>query len=966
MWLGVLGPLLVQYEDAVIAVPAAKQRAVLGALLVRANQVVSFEELAETVWDGAVPGAARVTLRSYVKRLRQAMGPEVSARIHTRDPGYCIEVGDDELDLIRFGQLCDSGGAAVRAGRWEQAEADLAEALALWRGAPLTDIPSDTLRRDELPRLESLRQQALEWRHEAQLRLGRHEELVPALEALVAQHPLRERFRAQLMLAYYRCGRQADALTAYQDARRVLVDQLGVEPGSELSSLQQRILNADPELWLRPPDAGREQTGLAEPATAGTSEPAAGPLAAVVPPRQLPPAPWYFAGRTGELGALDGLLEQVSAARGTVVISAIGGAAGVGKSALALQWAHRVAERFPDGQLYVNLRGFDPSDTPVAPADAIRGFLDALGVAPSAIPASLQAQDGLYRSLLAGRRTLIVLDNARHPEQVRPLLAGGPGCLVVVTSRSRLTGLIASDGAHPVSLDLLTEREAGELLARRLSAARLTREPVAVADIIKLCAGLPLALSIVAARAAANPGMPLAALAGELTEARLDALATGEEATDVRAVFSWSYQNLQEPAARLFRLLGIHPGPDISAAAAASMAGQPLPGARKALAELTGAHLIEEDARSRFGFHDLLRAYASEKACSQDSPGYRRQATHRMLDYYLHSAHAADQVLFPARDPITLAAPQPGVDPERFTDERQALAWLDAGHQVLLAAITAAAADGFDSHAWQLAHALETFFYRRGRWPDWAATQYTALAAAEHAGDIAARAYAHRAIASASIQLRSYGEAFHHGSRALSLYQEIGDRVGQARVHLEAARASQRQGSYRESFRRSQQAMDLFREEGHKIGYAATLNQAGWAHAMMGDYDQAVALCQQALDLVQEVGDRHYEPSVADSLGYAHYHLGNHAQAAAFYRHALHLIDQNDAPAQRAETLTYMGDALNAAGKPQAARQAWQEALTILDSLHDPDAGQLRAKLRHLDVSGASPQPPLTTSGNAP
>jgi DNA-binding SARP family transcriptional activator len=946
MWLGLLGPLYVRHETAVVAIPAAKQRIVLGTLLAQANRVVSFDELAEAVWDGAVPPAARVTLRSYVKRLRQVVGPEVSARIRTQDPGYCINVSDDELDLIRFSTLCESGGAAVRARSWEQAEADLAEALDLWRGPPLADIPSDVLRRDELPRLESLRLQAWEWRNDAQLHLGRHEELVPHLQNLAAQHPLRERFRAQLMLAYCRCGRQADALAAYQDARQILVDQLGIEPGPELSSLHQRILRADPELQATILASYHQSGQATEHSAAGHSGRDADGAASVVSrPRQLPPAPGYFAGRANELAALDQLLVPAAEAGGTVVISAIGGTAGVGKSALALQWAHQVAEWFPDGQLYVNLRGFDPSGPPVAAADAIRGFLDAFQVPPSAIPGSVQAQTGLYRSLLAGRRMLIVLDNARDADQVRPLLGGGPGCLVVVTSRDRLTGLVASHEAHPVRLDLLTEPEARELLAGRLGATRLAREPTAASDLIRLCAGLPLALSIIAARAAANPAMPLTSYSAELTEARLDALTTGEEATDLRAVFSWSYQHLTDSAARLFRFLGTHPGPQISAAAAASMTGQSLLQTRKALTELTGAHLIHETTRKRYAFHDLLRAYASEKTCAHDSPRDHRLATHRMLDHYLHSAHAADRVLFPARDPIRLAPPQAGTDPESFADERQALAWFNAEHQVLVAVVAIAAASGFDGHAWQLAHALETFFYRRGHWSDWAATQHNALAAAERAGDIAARAYTHRAIASASSQLRSYEDAFRHGSQALSLYQMLGDRVGQARVHLEMARAYDRQGKPRQSIRRSQQAMDLFRDEGHQIGFAAALNQAGWAHAMLAEYGRAVELCQQALDLAQAAGDRHYEPAIADSLGYAHYHLGNHAEAAAFYRRALRLHEQNDAPAQRAETLTYMGDALHAAGSPQAARAAWQEALSILDRLHHSDAEQVRVRL---------------------
>lgn len=961
MWLGVLGPLQVQYEDAVIAVPAAKQRIVLGALLTQANRVVSCEQLAGAVWDGAVPAAARVTLRSYVKRLRQVVGPAVSARIRTRDPGYWIEVEDGELDLIRFGKLCNSGGAAVRAGSWERAETDLAEALKLWRGPPLADIPSAALRRDEVPRLEQLWLQALEWRHEAQLNLGRHEEVVPSLQALVDQHPLRERFRAQLMLAYYRCGRQADALAAYQDARRALVGELGVEPGPELGSLQQRILAADPRL-LPPGPPGSHLPGQLTERSGGPPEPTAAsrgpgtarPAAVTPPPRQLPPAPRYFAGRVRELAALDRLLAQAAPAGGTVVISAIGGAAGVGKSALALQWAHRVAERFPDGQLYVNLRGFDPSGAPVAPADAIRGFLDAFHVPPSAIPASSQAQAGLYRSLLAERRMLIVLDNARDPDQVRPLLAGGPECLVVVTSRSRLTGLVASEGAHPVSLDLLTEPEAGELLTRRLGTSRLAQEPAAAADLIRRCVGLPLALSIAAARAAAHPGMSLAALTRELADTRLDALATGEAATDVRAVFSWSYQNLGDPAARLFRWLGVHPGPHISAAAAASMAGQPLPQTRRALTELTGAHLIQEGAGTRFAFHDLLRAYAAEQASACDE-AERQAAVRRMLDHYLHAAYGADQLLDPLRDPIALTPPAAGVTLTIPASYGEALAWCQAEHGVLLRTVPLAADAGFHRHTWQLAWAFTTYFDRWGHWQDWAFVQRIALAAARRDNDQSGQAQAQTGLARACLRLGDRRSALAHLRHALALFTRLGDDAGQARCQIDLGRVCSAGGHYEQALCHASRAISLADAAGSRVMRAGALNNIGWYYGRLGDYEQALSHCQEALETFRTLGDRHGEARTLDSIGYACCHLGQHHQAISCYHLALGIYqDLGDGYGQdiQADLFRHLGEAQLAAGDPGSARDAWQQALAILDRLHHPDAGQLHARLRDLGAAG--------------
>jgi len=468
-----------------------------------------------------------------------------------------------------FEVLAARGRAAAQAGSWSQAAGLLADALGLWRGEALADVPSQLLRQREAPPLEDLRLQVLGARIDADLALGRHGEVVAELRQLVAAHPLWEHFHAQLMLALYRSGRQGDALAAYQDVRRVLAGELGVDPGPELTLLQQRILAADPALVLtetgaaapapptpRPPAASAPGApGTAGPAAEpGPGAPAAQPgpddgaaMWAPVVPRQLPVAARHFAGRAGALTALAGLAAEAGGTDGTsraMVIAVIEGTAGIGKTALAVHFAHQAARDFPDGQLYVNLRGFDPAGPPMTPGEAIRIFLDALGVPAAQLPASLDAQTGLYRSLLAGRRMLVLLDNARDAGQVRPLLPAGPGCLVLVTSRSQLTGLAAAEGARPMALDLLTGGEAHELLAARLGDERLAAEPAAVQELIGLCARLPLALAIAAARAASQPALPLAALAAELRDAggRLDALDVGDTAASVRAVFSWSYE----------------------------------------------------------------------------------------------------------------------------------------------------------------------------------------------------------------------------------------------------------------------------------------------------------------------------------------------------------------------------------------------------------------------------------------
>ncbi len=678
-------------------------------------------------------------------------------------------------------------------------------------------------------------------------------------------------------------------------------------------------------------------------------------------PRQLPAAVSHFAGRSGELTALTGLLRGRADTGGTVVISAIGGTAGVGKTALAVYWAHQVADRFPDGQLYVNLRGFDPSRQVMDPAEAVRRFLDALHVPPERVPADLDAQAALYRSQLAGRRMLVVLDNARDTAQVRPLLPGAPTCLVLVTSRNRLTGLIAAAGAHPVSLDLPSAAEAWELLARRLGGDRVAAEPEAVEEIITACARLPVALAVVAARAAIQPHLPLHVLADELrdTRLRLDALVGDDPHTDVRAVFSWSYHALTPDAARLFRLLGLHPGPDISAPAAASLAGVPTSTVRPLLAELTRTSLLVEHTPGRYTFHDLLRAYATDLAHITDPDAQRHDATHRLLDHYLHTADTADRLLAPTRDPITLTPPQPGVTPQHPADHEQVMAWFTTERPVLLAAVDHAAATGFDVHTWQLAWTLANFLDWRGHWHDLAAAGRVAVAAAGRLGDPTVQSRAYRLLARAYTELGHFDDAHTQLRHALDLATQGGDQVGQAHTHNTLAYLWERRGRPAQALNHARQALDLFRAAGHQSGLQAeTLNAVGWYHALLGDHRQALIYCQQALILFQELHDRYGQAATWDSLGYAHHHLGHHTQAETCYQHALTLWRDVGDRYEEAATLTNLGDTHHAAGNTDAARDAWQQALTIFTDPDHPDADQVRAKLAALDTPTHTDEPP--------
>jgi tetratricopeptide (TPR) repeat protein/transcriptional regulator with XRE-family HTH domain len=684
------------------------------------------------------------------------------------------------------------------------------------------------------------------------------------------------------------------------------------------------------------------------------AQPPAGSVPAVLPrqlpavvPRQLPAAVAHFAGRAAELKTLDRLLEKAGPG-GTVVISAIGGTAGVGKTALAVHWAHHVAGKFPDGQLYVNLRGFDRSGQPVTPAEAIRGFLDALRVPGEVIPVGLEAQAGLYRSLVAGKRMLVVLDNARDPAQVRPLLPGSPESLVVVTSRSQLIGLVAAEAAVPISLDVLTVAEARELMDGRLGSERAAGEPEAVTDLIELCASLPLALAVAAARAASSPALPLAVLAAELREARerLDLLATGDPATDVQAVFSWSYQNLDGATARMFRLLGLHAGPDISLAATASLAGIAVTDARTTLKELAKAHLLAEHVPGRFAFHDLLRAYAVQLAAARADAPDRRAAIGRSLDHYLHTGHLAAMLLDPFRDRLALDLPTAGAVPERLADYEQALAWFEAEHKVIMAAITQAADTGFYAQAVNLPATLTDFLYLRGHWHDMTATQRTALAAARCVSDQAGEALAHRHLARGEALTGNYGKASSHYQQALDLYRLLGDHVGQARSHCGLAWICIRHGRDDAALERSEQALAQFRAAGHRIGEAYVLNEVGWCHARLGGYQLAITHCQQALHLSREIGDRHTEAATWDSLGYVHHHLGDHQQAVTCYQHALAMFRDLGDRFNEGATFANLGDTHQAAGDLLAAGDAWQQALDMLRDLSQSDADQVRAKIQ--------------------
>jgi len=924
-----LGDVETRVDGNPVTIGYAQLRCVLTILLVEANRTVSVDQLVDRIWqDRRIPSRPRAAVQHNVTMLRKALAATTDVTIAWTSPGYRLVVDPDAIDLHRFRGLV---GRARTAADDDRAAALLEQALRLWRGEPFGGL--------DLGWFTSLRvtliQQHLAARldlTDVELRRGRHTGLVAELADWVGQHPLDERLAGQYLTALCRTGRQAQALAHYGHFRGRLAEHLGADPGPSLRELHRRILTADP--------------GLAAPAVTA----AGGPARDLVP-RQLPARPRLFAGRGRELARLTAAFQG----DGTVAISVIGGAGGMGKTWLALHWAHQHLHRFPDGQLHVNLRGFDPSGEPVPPDAALRGFLEALGVTSTAIPSALDARAALYRSLVAGRRMLILLDNARDAEQVVPLLPGSPTCTVLVTSRQRLTGLVVAHGAHPVELDVLPGDEARELLTGHLGTGRAAAEPEAAAELLDRCAGLPLAISIVGARAAVQPDLPLSVLADELRElpGRLDALDTGDTSTSLRATLSWSHRALPAEPAAVFGLLGIAPGPDIGLAAAASLTGLPVADTRRALWRLQDAHLVRQQVPDRYRMHDLVRRYAADNADNADNAHRPVEvALRRLVDHYLHTAAAAAQLLDPHRRPIRLDRPTAGCHPVPLADEAAALAWLTAEHPNLLAGQLAAAEQGWHGPVWQLAWTLDTFHWRCGHLQHARAMWRIGLAAADALGDDVARTWCHQRLGNACAPLGLHAEALYHLQEALTIAERTGDHADQAHTHHILAWVWEERGDERRALEHANHAVRLFRVVGRPAWEANALNTAGWYHARLGEHDQARVHCATALDLFHRHPDPQGEAATLDTLGYVAHHTGRHDQAHDYYQRALVLFRDLGYAYEEANTLAHLGQTHHALGQRDQARSTLRQALDLYQAQHrTSDTDRVRQELDRLDRS---------------
>ena len=987
----VLGPLRAWRGGAELELGPPKQRALLAFLLAQPNHPVGTHEIVDALWTQNPPDSAVNVVHRHIGALRRLLEPDMPSRGTSRwlaraSGGYRLDADPESLDLLRFRRLRER---AAGTGKPAEATELLVEALTLWRGPTASGIPPEVRAHPAFGAVDGEHLAAV--KHAAELALESGRELrarvLVTLRQAAALHMLDEALQARLILMLAATGHQAEALDVYRIVRARLADDLGVQPGPELQAAQRRVLaqtyvwddsapaegtrfadHASADAWTERAGTGRESETAdrgreSETAGRGRESETAEPfdpdhrMSLVVPPAQLPAKLPSFTGRLDELARFRGRLPDDSAS--TVVISAIGGMAGVGKTALAVQWAHQVADRFPDGQLYVDLRGFHPSGTVMSPAEAIRSFLDALGVPAQRVPAGLDAQSALYRSLLARRRVLILLDNARDTEHVRPLLPGAPGCLVVVTSRHQLYGLVAAEGAYSMTLDVLGEDDALRFLSDRLGPDRIARDPGAARAIAAACGGLPLALAVVCARAAINPAFPLAAIAEELAESdgSLHAFSGEAPAADARSAFSWSYRLLSPEAARVFRLFALHPGADCSVAAAASLAGLRRAEVRPLLAELSRAHLVSETGPGRFTCHELLRAYGSELVRALDARPERRAARRRMFDHYLHSAHAADSALAPSRERLTLGPPVAGTVVSEFADQARAAEWLEANRSVLLAAVEQSARRGCGDLSWQLAATIELYLDRNGRRQEQFVAQTTAARAAQGLGDVRGQAHAHRALGFANGRLERWVDAAGHLARALDLFAHIGDRAGQGRVHRYAAFLANARGRHEEALEHYARAGVLYREAGRRSGVASVANEVGWTYILTGRYREALEECRRALAVHQEIGDRNGAAAAWDSLGYAHHHLHEHDRALTCYEQALKLYRAIRDRSLEADTLVHIGDTRHAAGEHERAADAHRRALDILDSIGHPDAEAVRGKLKDAVAAGAGKRP---------
>ena len=907
--------------------------AVLAFLLLQRGRPVPVAAIIGAVWGDNPPTTATNVVRNYVQRLRDVLVPERPAygrvgMLLSTNGTYRIPEELRTLDIADFEQRVRDARDARKDSDLIKASAMFTAARTLWTGEPLGGLDGPFIVR-ERDRLVEFRAEAEEDALDVELDLGRHREALPELRALTAEHPLRERLQYLLMLALYRSDRGGEALKVFHDVQRILRDELGTDPGADLRHLHEQMLREAPELRLRTLvhlDAGER----------------------MVPPRQLPTAPRPFVGRTVELAALSMALGKAAHHGGTVVIS--GDVGGMGKTWLALQWAHQNADRFPDGQLFVDLRGVGPGP-PLTPAVVIRGFLDAFGVDPAQISVDLHVQAARYRRLVAGKRMLIILDNAADTAQVIPLLPGSATCTVLVTSRHRLRDVEPERGVTHLDLGAMSEVDARELLAARLGTARRMNEAPAMESLLACCGGHPIALRVVAG--AARPDIALSTLAAELHQLSRQESDSDRSGPALQAALPCSYNALSADEARCIGLLSIAPGADISSPAAAGLAGMPVPDTEAVLRRLEQALLLSRDAVGRYRMHDIVRQYSAERLQRATTDADREAALRRLVSFYVHTSHAAGRLLEPHRHAIRLDPPPPGFRSPHLPDAAAAMAWFDVEHSCLLAAQQTAVARGWHRAVWHLAWTLDSFHTRRGHRHDQLASWEVGLDATEHLVDPIAQARAHRRLGRALGQLGRQGEEMEHLHRALSLADYAQDLTAQAHTHYFLARAWSQRGDYRQAFDHAKDGLHHYRVLDAPVWEAETLNLVGWCAARLSCFDEARESCEAALTLNRSYDNRDGEAGALDSLAYVAHHTGAHASAVDYYQQALVLYRDLSSTYLVADTLTGLAKPLVSLGRFDDARVVLSEARELYTAQQrSADAERVE---RQLGILGSSP-----------
>jgi DNA-binding SARP family transcriptional activator/tetratricopeptide (TPR) repeat protein len=932
-----LGPVGAWDGQRAIALGPRKQRLVFAVLALEAGRAVDVARLVDLAWPEDPPRTAQHAIQVCVSGLRSALRGADGLDVRLAGSGYLLTADRSVIDAHRFRSLLvRARGATKDAADDEARVAVLEEALALWSGTALAGTATPAVAERLCAGLEEARLGALEDRLDALLRLGRHREVLEELRGLVAMNPLRERLAGQLMTALYRDGRAAEALDGFRRYRQRLAEDLGLDVGPALRDLELAILRNESSAPLAP----------------GPARDADSPV-----PAQLPSVAAGFAGRDSDLAELDALLAGRVPGGPVVVIT---GTAGVGKTALAVHWAHRHRDDFPDGQLYVNLAGYAPAP-PLPPERALAGFLRALGVPAERIPPEVDEAAALYRSLLADRRVLVVLDNARSPDQVRPLLPGGAGCLTVITSRDRLAGLAAREGARLLPLGVLRPGEALEVLAGVLGADRVGAEPDAAADVAALCACLPLALRIAAAHLTRHARQPLGGLAAGLREGnRLSVLSVaGDEQSAVRASFDLSYAALRPAARRTFLLAGLSPGGDLSTRAAAALAAVPAEEAREALADLTEAHLMDEDVPGRFGMHDLLRLYAGDRALAELGAPESEAAIGRLCDFYLRATTAAARVLYPNMQRLPLpprlgdsTGDADGDAGVAFAGHADALAWLEAERANLVTTVTWAAGHGPREAAWLIADAMRGYFWTRRYAADWLAVAEAGLAAAggqEDDREPRAMAAAHISLAQAQRWLTRYDAAADHLERAAALAERAGWQQGAAAAFGSLANVYRDQGRMAESADHHRRALEIYRATGSRGGEATSLVNLGNVLLETGNAADAVTHLTRALAILREIGARTAEGNVLNSLGCAHLIQGTPEAAQRYFDAALAVHRETGSLEGEADDLSNMAELHIDTGRLDRARELAMASLALAR-----ESGERRIEIDANNVLGTA------------